>query len=459
MNEVEALPTSEIVEILGRQSLLVYEFGKQRIPNRRELDRYLINVWNDRMAAGWSTENPEAQDEPPARQPFLTFDGDYATAKGYVGLIQCGNLHLEIYPKVFRDQGTVATALMSSHLFYWFDYCRKWKFPFQNVDVKSLPDLPLPELIIYLIADRVYAVILENPLALYEEIEGQVEYVKGRINFNRYTTRSLSTGNYHKLECDYELHQYDNRVNRILKYAMSLLRARAKSKESQGKLDDILFLMDDVETVRRTRSDIDRIVLNPLFAEYEEILNLCKLVLDESIYDSQYSDEPNLNLLLPMEYVFEDFVTGFLERHFSDDWIIQPQRSDLKLTTKAFQMRHDIYLTSKRDKSIQIIVDTKYKLRDVQDQSKKGVSQTDLYQMTSYAFRHGCKNVLMLYPNRNESDLADDVFEIVSGFTDEVITVRAVEIPFWSLNDFSGIETKLKARLAEILESFASPTA
>src|SRR4051812_21736449 len=95
-------------------------------------------------------------------------------------------------------------------------------------------------------------------------------------------------------------------------------------------------------------------------------------------------------LLFPMEYVFEDFIAGFLEAEFKAQWQVEPQKSNKSLTDQGiFQMRHDIFLTNKKDTSVKIIVDTKYKLRspDARKDPKKGISQSDLYQMTSYAFR------------------------------------------------------------------------
>ena len=92
-----------------------------------------------------------------------------------------------------------------------------------------------------------------------------------------------------------------------------------------------------------------------------------------------------------MEYIFEDFISGFLENKFSSDWNVEYQKSNMNLSTnpEAFRMQHDIFLTSRRDKTKKIIVDTKYKLRDsnFKEDKKKGISQADLYQMVSYALR------------------------------------------------------------------------
>src|SRR5690606_25686388 len=98
--------------------------------------------------------------------------------------------------------------------------------------------------------------------------------------------------------------------------------------------------------------------------------------------------------------IFEDFLAGFLETWFSKDWKVHNQKSDMYLAetsegNNVFNMQHDIFLTAKDESKRKIIVDTKYKLRptEFKDDPKKGVSQNDLYQMVSYAFKRGCTDI------------------------------------------------------------------
>jgi 5-methylcytosine-specific restriction enzyme subunit McrC len=66
--------------------------------------------------------------------------------------------------------------------------------------------------------------------------------------------------------------------------------------------------------------------------------------------------------------------------------------------------------------------------------------------MTSYAFRRGCTNVFLLYPNLTDSINEPDIFDITSGFNkDDKITVTATEIPFWTEDNFDAkaLESKL----------------
>jgi len=161
-----------------------------------------------------------------------------------------------------------------------------------------------------------------------------------------------------------------------------------------------------------------------------------------------------------MEYIFEDFLAGFLQDRFYDKWKIEYQKSDKYLAVndsgkKVFNMQQDIYLTSKEDPGLKIIVDAKYKLRDINYKKdiKKGISQNDLYQMVSYAFKRGCTDMLLVYPNISDNNInRPDKFKVDSGFTsNEQIRVTAIEIPFWSLTNFDNLTTEMERVIAENL--------
>lgn len=215
-------------------------------------------------------------------------------------------------------------------------------------------------------------------------------------------------------------------------------------------LQEVVFILDEVEDIPCNSYEVENITLNSFFNDYNKVLDSCKLVLNQQLYSSNTYDLSQWCLLFPMEYIFEDFVAGFLADKFSYDWKIEYQKSNEYLSSnpKAFNMQHDIFLTSKSADRRKVIIDTKYKLRsfDFKNDIKKGIAQADLYQMTSYAFRRGCTDIFLLYPNITDDLNEPDIFEINSGFNlADKITITAMEIPFWTTEnlDTMTLETKL----------------
>jgi len=436
------------------QQRINYEFGAPfEINDREKLEDYLCEIAKKHQI-----------DKDPAfdgltwrkRQHFLSFDGNQARGRNYIGFIQGEGEHIEIYPKVFKDANLDKSAILK-HLFYWFDYCRKWKFPFSEVNLSQLDDVELPELIINLIGSKILEVISSAPISLYEEVKEALLMPKGSINFNRYINSSLANGNFHVLECDHEPLQYDNRLNRAIKYVSRLLLAKTKFSQTRYKLENIIFILDEVEDCPCTADTLERIHINPFFSDYQTIIGLCKMVLEQQLYNHQQDEKSHWSLLLPMEYVFEDFLAGFLERHFSKDWEVKYQKSDLYLAEQdVFQMQHDIYLTLKNNRNISILIDAKYKLRGkhFKTDSKKGISQSDMYQMTAYAYRRGCQNVLLLYPNQEKDCQEKDTFVVSSFDNSQKISVHAAEIPFWHPSGHESVTDLLQKKLKALLDPF-----
>ncbi|MBU1145141.1 MAG: restriction endonuclease [Firmicutes bacterium] len=438
--------------------ITLYEYGNwENISNRGTLKRTLQEIWQKRLF----DEEEMVQDEDVKDnryQPFLQFDGNQIRAKNYVGFIQNGDDVIEIFPKVFRNikDSVEYKKLMLRHIFYWFRYCRKWRFPVNQASIDKTDIDEFPELIINLISNQFLETISSHPLTMYQEIEEAMQTPRGSINFKRYAAKSLSYGNYNRVECDYEPFLFDNKVNRAIKYCSRLLLNLTKFHENQRILQEVIFILDEVDDFPCTINDIESITINSFFEDYLFILDSCKLILSQQLYSSNTYDLSQWCLLFPMEYIFEDFLAGFLKTWFSDDWHVHYQKSDRFLALnsegkKVFNMQHDIFLTAKNETKRKIIIDTKYKLRDInyKNDIKKGISQPDLYQMVSYAFKRGCTDIVLVYPNLSEETKMPDSFVISSGFDgNETINVTAMEIPFWTLMNFNELDTKLKETIA-----------
>lgn len=434
----------------------LYEFGQWAyITDPASLRNQLRDIWSARLFVDAEAEIPEESESDTRYQPFLQFDGSRVRAKNFVGFIQNDAELIEIYPKVFRGTGTPSKAMMLKHVFYWFRYCRKWQFPFTQAGLHTTDIDSFPELIIHLMAKQFLEAVSSQPLSIYQSVEESLSTPRGSINFKRYLKNGFATGNLHKVDCDYEPFSFNNRINRIIKRCARLLLNQTRFSENVRLLQETIFILDEVDDASISIHDVESVSINSFFTDYLLVMDACRSILSQQLYSSQLNDLSQWCLLFPMEYIFEDFLAGFLETHFAAEWKVKYQKSDKYLSDepKAFQMQHDIFLTHKAT-SRQIIVDAKYKLRpeNYKNELKKGISQVDLYQMTAYAVKRGCNDVLLLYPNITEDEAQVDEFKIVSNFAGkDVINVTAAEIPFWSMEDFSGLENSLRDRLTGVL--------
>jgi len=166
-----------------------------------------------------------------------------------------------------------------------------------------------------------------------------------------------------------------------------------------------------------------------MFGEFETVRDYCYLFLSNSISFNYKNDLKLFAFLLPMEYVFEDFIYGFIEKEIPEV-TVKGQISNTYLDHEHnFQLRPDLLL---KQKGKAIIADTKYKViySDEKD-PKKGISQNDLYQMLAYAVRFNVDDIILLYPNTvNNYQATSTTITIQDTLADnQNITVRAYQLP------------------------------
>ena len=431
----------------------LFEYDKQiQIQDRIGFERYLVSIWSEHKNL-WRQDELEEVDS--KFQPFISFDGQAIHANNYIGFINFNDTCIEIYPKVFKKLEKPSKELMHRHLFFWFSYCKRIKFPFNQSLLSNFEIEQFPELIIYLMGIQLLETINSKPYSAYEAIEESLLMPKGRINFNRYT-RNLAYGKNHLIECDYEPFIFDNNLNRVIKYCARLLLSKSNLVDTHRILNEIIFMLDEVEDVVCSVNQLSQVRIPLLFSDYESVIQICRMIMENQVYSIKVDEMTNWSLLFPMEYIFEDFISGFIKEHFSKDFIIETQKSDLYLhnNPKTFNIQHDILITNRLTREA-IIIDTKYKPRwDLKEVDKKrGVAQSDIYQMVSYSYRRGINKVIMIYPNVSEFLNNDYVFEIPSGKGDKYIKIKVADVHFWSMSDFASIPTKLFDKLNNLLRN------
>lgn len=363
------------------------------------LEGFLDEIWNSREKNSFYSIKEDDRIE---SQRFLQFihKSNELKSNKYVGVIQYEGTKINLLPKIFFDSeknySTNEVNQIQNHILWWLSYCRKIKFPNYNTSLGSTKN-DFFEVLIYLFSKYTRELLSSSIYQQYEEVNRELLFIKGRLNTDKYINENLSKGKWHKLNCTFDAFVLDNEFNRIIKYVTTLLFNATSTQDNKKNLREILFILDEVSDERATPEQCSKISFNPMFGEFETVRDYCQLFLSNSV---SFNYKNNLKLfafLLPMEYVFEDFIFGFIDKEVTKV-SAQSQRSDIYLDEgKAFNLKPDLWL--KTDKK-SLIADTKYKIvySDETD-PKKGISQNDLYQMLAYAVRFDVDEIILFYPN------------------------------------------------------------
>lgn len=392
---------------------------------------YLSGVWATRKKYNEEISEEEQQEEKIQQQRFFDFTIDgQISARNYVGIVQYGDIRIEVYPKIFADEAIANPRKWQLNLLYWLMYCRRVNMPYSFADVAKLNTDNFLELLIYVFANFTADIIAKQPFQTYQQVEESSPFLKGRLMFDEYSKQHLITGKWHQFYCSHAPLIYDNLFNRIIKHVAQRMLLMSEHQLNKDKLGEILFLLDDVSDINCVAEDCEKVKLNSLYSDHTLILELCSLFLSNSVIDMNAGGKRNFCLLVPMEYVFEEFIFGFIDENWPLLNSVSQSTDFLALNgdKKVFQIRNDIYIRG------QLVIDTKYKIRQSGDGLKEGISQNDLYQMVSYALRRNCQDVLLLYPGVEKRAVC---FQIPSEMYARSINIHAqnVDITFDNLEE------------------------
>lgn len=418
------------------------------------LEGFLDEIWNSREKNSFYSENGNDKIK---SQRFLQFIHKTNSLKSnkYVGVIHYAGKKINLLPKIFynqeKDYSENEVNQIQNHILWWLSYCRKIKFPNYQASLSSAKS-DFFEILIYLFSKYTRELLNSSIYQQYEEVNRELSFIKGRLNTNEYIHQNLSKGKWHKLNCNYDAFVFDNEFNRIIKYITTLLFNVSSNQDNKKNLREILFILDEVSDERATAEQCSNISFNPMFGEFETVRDYCHLFLTNCISFDYKNDLKLFAFLLPMEYVFEDFVFGFIDKEL-ETVMAKSQRSDTYLDEdKTFNLKPDLWLKTDYKS---LIADTKYKIVYSDDKDpKKGISQNDLYQMLAYAVRFEVDEIILFYPNTLKQDQEEQTELTIKDAlaAGKEIAIKAFQLPIIN-RELLESELKTKTDLAELFES------
>lgn len=431
------------------------------------LEVFLDDIWNKREKSSYYNEDENREEV----QHFMQFlhKSNQLKSNKYVGVIHFEDQTINLLPKIFHEAAKEASLhdvkAINAHVLWWLSYCRKLKFPNYQTGLNN-EQADFFEILIYLFSKYTKELLSSSIYQKYVEVENELSFVKGRIDFDSYITNNLSRGRNHKVSCVYDSFEMDNNFNQCIKQVTKLLLSATKDNQNKRNLYDILFLLDEVSDAVISADECKKIVFNPMFSSFETVRDYCVLFLENSVSFNYKNSLKLFAFLLPMEYVFEDFLFGFIDREIEG---VNPkgQATGTYLDeSKTFGLKPDLILDLGHKK---IIADTKYKMvyADSND-NKKGISQPDLYQMLAYAVRFNITDIKLFYPktilsngdtNHNSIKIKDALADNTSinieayklSIIDKDITSESLNNCKRLFDNFEDLRSKLKEELEEIL--------
>jgi 5-methylcytosine-specific restriction enzyme subunit McrC len=321
----------------------------------------------------------------------------------YVGVIQIGNLTIEILPKA--DKQTIARQEYDLQTRRWQRVLLKMLAISGEIELETVSEASLRKR--FTLLDLYFEVYLQEVDTLlrrglakkYRQNEGNVKALKGRLSFSRDIQRNCI----HR-ERFYTCHQtYDHEhlLNQILLKGLKILEALSSGSILNDKIRKLMFYFPEIREIPISKDSFSNIRLTRKTREYAKALAIARMLILNYSPDISRGDENMLALLFDMNKLWEKYIYKQLKARESDNLRVMYQAQDLFWESK--RIYPDIVVKNKR--TIQnidgtakdiwepCIIDTKWKLIDVNKPS-----DDDLKQMYVYNMYWNSPKSMLLYP-------------------------------------------------------------
>lgn len=321
----------------------------------------------------------------------------------FVGVIQVGNLTIEILPKSDKNTADENKNIWHQVLIDMLQECRMMQIDTNENAVLKLKHHSILEIYLEVFLNRCIVLLHEGLIKKYRKNETNSTSLKGRLLIANNIRHNIV--HKERFYVAHNVYDRDNIYNQILAKAIKLVGSITTNPALVWKAGNILLDWPETKDVIANENVFDRIFFDRKTDRYKDIILIARMLLLN--YRPDITGGPNhvLAILFDMNRLWEEFIYHRIRVCLMDaafgDWSIYRQESAdfwlRKNYSNSKTIRPDIVIRNSNGGST-IIVDTKWKVPD--DQSP---SDDDLKQMFVYNLYWKSDRSYLLYPKMSEA--------------------------------------------------------
>lgn len=341
-----------------------------------------------------------------AGKPYFQLINNGVKFKQYVGVLQVGNLTIEVLPKIDEKNGTDDPAKWQGVLIDMLRSVGGLKIHAPTSANLQLKSYSILELYIELFLQETAQLLHRGLVKQYRKTADNQKALKGSLQFARHITQNIVHAE--RFYVRYTTYDKDNALNRILLKTLKLIRYITTNPILLGQAQSQVIDFPELDDLKVLDNTFDRIVYNRKTEAYRNAIEIGRLLLLNYHPDVQQGNRDVLALLFDMNKLWEAYVFRQLQKHCPAGWKISAQNEYLFWKTagdnKNKNVKPDIVL--RKDHEV-LCIDTKWKVPD-----ELIPSDDDLKQMFVYnALLKGKSKTqldihsILLYPGLKEAHL------------------------------------------------------
>ncbi|NPA10541.1 MAG: restriction endonuclease [Chlorobi bacterium] len=318
------------------------------------------------------------------------------TFKQFVGVIQAGNLTIEILPKIdrYESEDQENKTKWQKVLIEMLRVTKKLKIQQAGQANVSRQSIHLLDIYFEWFLNEVQLLIHQGLIKQYYKETGNVKALKGKLEFAGHIQKNLV----HK-ERFYTTHQVydkDHLIHQILGQALGIIATLSKGNSLYGKCKTIQLDFPEVKSIQANENTFSKIPKSRKTAPYETALSIARLIILNYAPNVCGGSENMLALLFDMNNLWEEYILVRLKQACQNK-DIQVYGQNSTGFWSGITIRPDIVLEKKindTEKEV-LVIDTKWK-----NIEQSQPSTHDLRQMYVYNEFWESTRAMLLYPSQ-----------------------------------------------------------
>lgn len=309
----------------------------------------------------------------------------------YVGVIQIGNIVIEILPKTDKtprvDKDDIVREQWQRVLLSMLKYCKKIKISAASEASLSKRYNSIFDLYFEKYIEEVNQLIHKGLIKKYISVSDNIRKFKGQIQFAQHIQKNVV--HKERVFTRHQIYSKEHELNQILLKGLKVLKLISSNPYLQDKINRTLLSFPEIKEIEIQKKHFDKIVLNRKNKPYQEALQIAKMIILNYSPDIKGGDENMLALLFDMNKLWEEYVYRMLIRAIEEPTKIHFQNQQEFWNTKT--IKPDIVVKNLNGKDY--VIDTKWKMID-----PKSPGDDDLKQMYAYNMYWNVDLSMLLYP-------------------------------------------------------------
>jgi len=339
----------------------------------------------------------------PSNFPYYSLVNNGVLFCEYVGVLQVGDLTIEVLPKVERNTPANEKGTWQKVLIDMLRLSGIFKIAAPSIATLNLKSNSVLDLYFELFISEVEVLMRKGLIKRYTKKEGNLKALKGKLCFAKHIQQNLV--HKERFYVQYTTYSPDHVVNQILYKTLSLLNHINRNISLNSRIGALLLDFPELKDINVTDATFDRIYYDRKTEGYSTAISIARLLLLNYHPDIRKGHNDVLALMFDMNDLWEKFVLATIRKCAIKDENIkvvsgQEMRHFWRRTPRGryTPMYADITITTTSGKTI--VLDTKWKNFD-----NYKPNPDDLRQMYVYHDFYMAEKVALVYPSVNNTPL------------------------------------------------------